>query len=256
MLGQDITAYSEFVSIDPFGNTMPAEPREILSPGLPRNGYASFRLAVDPGAEDKAYEVHVGLNPDDAVKCTLYREEFEQRDGRWVTVRLQPLPLPYTYRPKSLTPLEGRKVHVYWLDVFVPANATVERIKIQPEILYDGSWIEYPMEGRILPLRFPAGPSAKAGNPVCAALGQKPDTDRPAPLTPAWMHHRNAEQDARLIRQQPVAARSRMLQAVGVKDAAALCRMLNDPGQPEAMLRLRDPLHGALEEPRNRRPKP
>src|ERR1051325_7142132 len=48
--GQSLAVYSEFQRPDPFGQIVAvdrgAQPREILSPAAPRNGFVSFHIAV------------------------------------------------------------------------------------------------------------------------------------------------------------------------------------------------------------------
>ena len=69
-LGQ-ITVVSEFQRMDPFGQTVREDlqdsQREILSPAVARNAFASFRVVVDIPA-GKPYYLHVGLNPEDCEK--------------------------------------------------------------------------------------------------------------------------------------------------------------------------------------------
>ena len=60
---QDVRVYSELTRIDPFGNVVKAdrgdEPREILSPAVPRNAYSTFRVVISaaPGTE---FTLHAG----------------------------------------------------------------------------------------------------------------------------------------------------------------------------------------------------
>ena len=50
VLAQSLRVVSEFQRFDPFGNVVPVdhtgEPREILSPALARNAFASFHVIV------------------------------------------------------------------------------------------------------------------------------------------------------------------------------------------------------------------
>ena len=73
---QSIEIYSEFQRPDPFGGIVRADratrPREILSPAVPRNGHASFHIAVSvPGKE--SYLLYVATNPLDACRVTSIR---------------------------------------------------------------------------------------------------------------------------------------------------------------------------------------
>lgn len=256
---QDILAYTEFQQLDPEGNpaNRPAgtEPREVLSPGVARNGYASYRLVVYPPAASTAYRLEVGLNPDDAVRVTLYREILEQKDGKWTTTKLEPIPHPYDFKPAADA---TSKVHHYWLDIFVPANAPVDRIKVQPEIMVDDKWYEYPMEVRILEARYPALPpqteqnralsGASGLDVICTALGVAGKGDgAPAPMTPEWMIRRNLYQDALYLRNRTLVAKRNLLNTFGAKTPEDACKILRTAADPEHYLAFRDLLIGALE---------
>ena len=91
--------FSEFTRIDPFGQIVSqdrgaTEPRNILSPGVPRNAFSSFRIAVTFDKPAK-YVLDIGQNPENAVKATLYRERFEKHGDSWIPDGLQPVKIPY-----------------------------------------------------------------------------------------------------------------------------------------------------------------
>ena len=74
---------SEFTRIDPFGEIVPqdrgkAEPREFLSPGIPRNAFSSLRIVVTLD-KPATYVLDIGQNPENAVKATLYKERFQKQ---------------------------------------------------------------------------------------------------------------------------------------------------------------------------------
>src|SRR5437868_2087054 len=70
---QPLRVFSEFVQFDKAGDPVaPAQPREILSPALVRNGFTSFQISIQ-GPPGVRWTLYVGLNPGDAVKITLYR---------------------------------------------------------------------------------------------------------------------------------------------------------------------------------------
>src|SRR5258706_9073276 len=71
--GQPLRVFSELVQFDKAGDPVaPAQPREILSPALVRNGFTSFQISIQ-GSPGVRWTLYVGLNPEDAVKITLYR---------------------------------------------------------------------------------------------------------------------------------------------------------------------------------------
>ena len=81
-LPQKLFVYSELTRIDPFGKVIPqdrgADPRHILSPGIPRNATSSLRIVVQldqPGS----YHLDIAQNPDNAVRSMLYKEVFEKK---------------------------------------------------------------------------------------------------------------------------------------------------------------------------------
>lgn len=81
---QTIRVYSEFQRIDPFGKVVAADagaavqPREILSPAVVRNAFASFHVAVTApvGTEFTLYE---GQNPEGSFRVSVYKEVFARR---------------------------------------------------------------------------------------------------------------------------------------------------------------------------------
>ena len=94
-----LRVFSEFTRIDPFGQIVPqdrgsAEPRSILSPGVPRNAFSSFRIAITLDKPAK-YILDIGQNPENAVKSTLYRERFEKHGESWIPDGLQQVKIPY-----------------------------------------------------------------------------------------------------------------------------------------------------------------
>src|ERR1700686_3004597 len=76
---QSIEVYSEFQRVDPFGRIVAADraetPREILSPAVARNGFASFHVAVSVPPQTN-YFLYVVTNPVNACRVALYREHF------------------------------------------------------------------------------------------------------------------------------------------------------------------------------------
>ena len=133
---EPLRVYSEFARFQATGDVAtPADPREILSPALVRNGFTSFQIAVrvDPGT---AYSLVVGQNPEDAVKVTVFREA----DGE-----LEPVTLPYS----------GDQTQIFWMDVWTDRAAPVRRVKVEPQLYVNQDWVVYPMEARVMEAQVP-----------------------------------------------------------------------------------------------------
>jgi len=251
-----VNVVSEFQRIDPFGQTVREDKqdsqREILSPAVARNATASFQVVVEIAA-GKPYYLHVGLNPEDAVKVKVYREVFlHQSDGRWIPDELKPVELPYLGRIGE-SGIPGQKVDMFWLDVQVPKDGKIERIKVDPQLWVDERWLSYPMEVRVVaaqvngslptpgqpaPLNFPVDASSQRVwlRKFCSLSETSPSENT---LTIRHLVERNARQDAALRSRWTVDDVTRLL---GIKDAAQWCResYVPSPKGPENYLRLRD----------------
>jgi hypothetical protein len=266
---QEVRLYSEFQRIDPFGQVVRPDragsSREILSPAVVRNGFASFHLVVSvpPGTK---YALHIAQNPDDAVKPALYRERHQRLSETWIPDALVPIELPFEGALGADIP--GRKVDVFWLDLWVGPNAPAERVRVEAQINIGERWIIYPMEVRILPAVVPAGMVRK----LQAASGALPPVAAPADASanlalqqylcgktestrrldlPTLRSHilRNALQDIALARHREALfsateVHAALLAALKAPDAKSWCA---DPSRfrpfgPESWLRLRQAL--------------
>jgi hypothetical protein len=171
LAGQSISVYSEFARINAAGEVAaPANPREILSPALVRNGFTSFQLVVQvkPGTP---FWLYIGENPSDIAHLSLHREKGDH---------LEQVEIPH----------DGNSTEVLWMDVWIDRNAPVRRVKIEPQLKADRDWATpYPMEVRVVEATVPDGASAM--KPLC---GDGP----PIKNDIANMRHRNAQQDAAL----------------------------------------------------------
>jgi hypothetical protein len=211
---QPLSVYSEFARIDAAGRVVsPESPREILSPALARNAFTSFQIVVEVPA-DKSYFLHVGQNPENAVKVTMYRETGD---------RLDPVELP----------VSGKGTQIFWMDLWTDKSAPVARIKVEPQLSIDDDWVIYPMEGRVMDALVPdaarqegfTAPFAVMKGVVCGTrAGAGTDNNR------ARLQYRNAQQDAALASK---ASKEELRKAFGSCDAAA-------PTNPEAYLKIRD----------------
>src|SRR5215470_6811669 len=115
-VAQPVYVYSEFARIDANGKvTVPARPREILSPAIVRNAFASFQVVVetDPG---KTWWMHVGLNPENIVAVTMYRESGGDK--------LEKVDLPF----------KGQGTQVLWMDIWAARETPPGRIKVEPQL--------------------------------------------------------------------------------------------------------------------------
>ena len=137
-LGQEIYVRSEFQRPAPNGEVlatdrMDRKGREILSPPVLRNAYTSFHVTLEapPGTP---VSVYIGLNPEDAMKVTLYLEKQQ----------LEEVKLPFSAK----IPEEGALN--FLLDLWVAPGAKVQRVKVEPQMWIPDRWIVYPMEVRVL----------------------------------------------------------------------------------------------------------
>jgi hypothetical protein len=261
---QIVTVYSEFSRIDPYGNVVradrgPSEPREILSPAVPRGAFSSFHLVIE-GQPGDSYTIQIALNPVDAVKVTAYRQRYVKAGEEWVPDGLEPVSLPYDGRLANAQ-IPDQTAQAFWIDMWVERDATVQRIKVEPQVYHGGSWIRYPMEVRVmtpsLGVAGPRGPGLGAdsvGAPTSASAispwvrsqcnpGEKKGSE--AGLSIRNLIARNAGQDVRLA---GGSAPPELFRLLGVSGRTGLCR----PGSaklaaPEDYLRVRDLLVGARE---------
>jgi hypothetical protein len=250
-----LQVFSEFTRVDPFGNIVPqdkgtAEPRHILSPGFPRNGWSSLRI-VATFDKPTAYSLDIGQNPENAVKVTLYKEVFEKHGDQWYPDRLEQVKVPYEAVFAEAIP--GQKVVTFWLDMWVDAKAPVDRIKVEPQlwVSYAEDWFTYPMEVRILESVLPnvsvagaelppvtARTDAAAMGPLRAAVCGIKETPVPTALNARAMIRRNVMQH--MAARHPMRT-PRLLKLTGAATPEAWCSSKAQPTVgPEWYLRLRD----------------
>lgn len=223
-----LRVFSEFSRIGRDGAVVapdrgPRGPREILSPLVPRNGWASFHVVVsgDPGT---SYELQAGQNPENAVRIVAYQEIYEKAGEAWIPDSLKPVTLPAAGRIP-----DDAKAVVYWLDIFTSALAPVRRIKVEPQIWVNGRWLIYPMEVRVGEVRVPRLPGVPAALPgvdapadraawtaVAAVLCTPPTASKAAgDPTVRSLIRRNALQDIAILKAVPEATRTKALTFAG-----------------------------------------
>jgi hypothetical protein len=224
VLAQPVSVYSDLAKIDGSGKvTAPDDPREILSPALVRNGFNSFQVVIETPAEAKWW-LFVGLNPENSVKVTMYREMGES---------LEPIDLPY----------QSSGTQVFWMDLWAEGDAPIRRIKVEPELYINEDWVTYPIEGRVVEARIPPGtasapavrqdPAAWMRSSVCGLPmagnfstipGTGPSLD--------GLRVRNVQQDFKLM-DAHATAKEDVKKLLGGCDTPL-------PADPESYLRIRD----------------
>ena len=156
LCGQRITVFSEFQRPGPDGGVAAPDQtssrREILSPALVRNGWASFLFTVEapPGG---SYTIYIAQNPDNTAKADLYQLEYADAGGRWIPDGMKPL-----QQPVQAVLSAGQKTQAYLLDLFLPESAPVERFRLEIQLHAAGRWTIYPMEMRPMETVAPAQP--------------------------------------------------------------------------------------------------
>jgi hypothetical protein len=241
---QSVDIYSEFSRVDPFGAVVPADrgapPREILSPAVARNAWASFHVVISAPPKT-TYLLYVATNPLDACRVAMYKEHFEKTPEGWVPDRLSELKrLPdFGVMPDPDDGVDGQTTRAYLLDLWIPPNTPVARFRLEVQLKV-GYWVVRPMEVRVIAPRVPdlreaAGPaplppvSSGADMAALVALRDGDLRSYPAPETVRAVIRRNAIEDVALAsRLDPAAVTPDALRA----RAAAL--MLSGGLRPRA----------------------
>jgi hypothetical protein len=159
LAAQSVEIHTEFQRVDPFGQIVAIDrsdyPREILSPEVPRNAHTYFNVSVTV-PPNTSYFLYVGSNPAQLIETTLYKEEFERVGDAWIPDALLPLRSPaFGFMPDAEARIPGQTTRCYLLDIWVPYNADVRRVRVEV-LLKIGIWYVAPMEVRIGQARVPA----------------------------------------------------------------------------------------------------
>ena len=164
---QSVEILSEFHRLDPFGGVVAGDrglyTREILSPAVARNGFASFHVAVSAPPKE-SYLLYVATNPPTACRVDLYKEHFvKTRDG-WIPDSLTPVNrLPdFGAMPDPDDGVEGQTTRMYLLDLWIPPNADVARFRLEVQLKV-ADWTVRPIEVRVLSARIPDIAAAPEG---------------------------------------------------------------------------------------------
>jgi hypothetical protein len=155
---QEIHIYSEFERFDPFGNPVAAdrdpEPREILSPAMPRNGHLSLHVVIS-GPAGTNYLLYTGTNPPGILRVTLYREYFTPCGNDfcpdWITEQPSPTfgAIPEFLHDLARPAMDGQTTRCYLVDIWAPPDTPPRRVRVEV-LLKAGTWQVAPLEVRIL----------------------------------------------------------------------------------------------------------
>lgn len=173
--GQTLRVLSEFQRIDPFGEVIGADHafrrREILSPGVARNAFASFHVAVTSQA-NTSYFLYAQTYPPDVFKISIYKARYRRLGDTWIPDVLEETRLPsFGAMPDAQEQIAGQTTRTYWLDVWVPPDAAPGSVRFEV-LIKSARWTVHPMEIRVLRARVP--------NLLPAPLRALPPADLPA----------------------------------------------------------------------------
>src|SRR6185436_16837719 len=182
LASQTLEVHSEFLRVNPRGEILAVDatpaPREILSPAIVRNGFASFHVVVR-SPRPASYFLLTGANPPDILRTAIYKEKFVKRGEDWIPDALELLRPPnFEAIPDAGAAIPGQTACVYLLDVWVPPEAPAGTVRLEVQLKM-GEWIIYPMEVRVLPARVPAIAGVTSALPL---LEQRADEAAMAPL--------------------------------------------------------------------------
>lgn len=161
---QDIRIYSEFERFNPFGEPVAADrdmqPREILSPAMPRNGHLSVHVVVTAPAETNFF-LYASTNPAGILKVKIYREYFTRCGNDfcpdWLAEQNSPAfgAIPEVAHNRDYPELDRQNTRCYLLDIKSTADTPPRRVRVEA-LLKVGSWLVAPMEVRIVAPTIPA----------------------------------------------------------------------------------------------------
>jgi hypothetical protein len=106
--------------------------------------------------------------------------------------------------PDEMHPIAKQNTVVYWLDIWVPQETPVERMRFQAVLKAGERWIVYPMEFRVAQAVVPkTGPVSWLAGPVTAradTFATPAGSERAESASIRHMIRRNAAQDRELAR--------------------------------------------------------
>jgi hypothetical protein len=162
-LAQELVLYPEYQRPDIHGAIVKADQRgrerEINSPAVARNGYASY-IVVAKLPQPGPYRFDVAMNPAGRLRADVYRIAFEGDSNPDALV-----PIPNTFfgqLPDADNAIPGQTAVAFWLDLHVPANARRETVRVEAVLQALGRRDVYPLEVRILPITVPDNDALEA----------------------------------------------------------------------------------------------
>ncbi len=207
---QELYVRSEFQRVGADGKVIAQDktdhPREILSPALARNGFASYMLTANIPA-GISYSLEVGQNPENAVRVVLYKQSY---DAQGIPDHLEKVSLPVegkTTKEENLT---------FWMDLWVDNNAPVARIKVEAQLWVGDRWVVYPMEARIVQAQIPSAPLKFWGLPA-------PEARADSAMTGPWRDYLCRPLKSEF---QPKETSIRLLQQRNIQQDVALAKKL------------------------------
>ena len=245
VLAQSLRVLSEFQRVDPFGDVVAvdrtASQREILSPAVARNAFASFHIAVTV-PERTPYFVYVQTNPPRVFDIALYQELYVKTSAGWIPDALEPTKLPtFGTLPYLPMPIPGQNTVSYWIDIWVPAETPVQRARVEILLKVGQGWMMYPMEVRVTPAMAPSLEAHSAALPPATARADASalgpfrhfvcgvrESNHEEKLSVRRLIHRNAVQDLALARSLETAQhgdlRVELLRRLGFDARADFCK--------------------------------
>lgn len=157
---QEVSVYSEFRRVDPFGEIVPQDrggrPREILSPLVARNSHLTLHVVVETPPGKHSY-LYAGSNPENVLEISVFKEMFSRAGDSWVPDLLVPVTLPYLgHVPDRYHAIPNQKVECFLLDVLIPRDRPPGRLRLEVQLSIEGRWLIYPMELRVSDVTVPA----------------------------------------------------------------------------------------------------
>lgn len=262
---QSLRVVSEFQRVDPFDEVVRVDrtprAREILSPAVARNAFASFHI-VATAPEREPFFIYVQTNPPEIFQISLYKELYVKTEAGWIPDPLEPVKTPaFDTLPYVPLPIAGQNAVSYWMDVWVPAETAVQRVRLEVLMKIGREWIVYPMEVRVMPAVAPAIQDRQVALPPVTAradaavygpfrnfLCHTRESGREERLSVRRLIHRNAVQDlalARVLGGHEGDLRAELLRRAGGLDQQQWCYwpMVADPLETEWFLRVRDAIY-------------
>jgi len=169
--GAALEALPEFLRPDPFGGIVAADQsgialRSVLynahrQVGLTgwRGGYASFQLVVKAPGPSRYTLVVTIADPTHKVKTDLFREwfHFVEADKQYYPDALIPAVSPYSSSlPEPDNRIPQQTAQAFWVDIFIPADATPGVLTGKAELAGGGKSVTLPLRLAVLSPQIPA----------------------------------------------------------------------------------------------------